>query len=148
MADSPAAAQRRRNWLVALGVAVMLLILLALTLSFCDNNTTSNTAGPATTATTETLPPVSGSPPPGTLSPRATGNDPVATEPTAVPAATTSKVKAKASPSTKRTPAGGVDAGGGSGLDGRRTSLLVTGAFLLMAALVTARFAVGRTGRD
>ncbi|WIM98716.1 hypothetical protein ACTOB_002325 [Actinoplanes oblitus] len=148
MADSPA----RRNWLVALGIAALLLILVALTLANCDNATTSNSAGPAASASTETLPPVTASAPPGTLSPRETGGTlgnatPTGDDPAEVPVATPSK-KPRASATTKRTPSGGVDAGGGSGLDGRRASLLVAGVFLLMAALVTARFAVGRAARD
>lgn len=151
-----AAEERRRNWLIALGAAALLLILLALTLSFCDNTSgDDNTkAAPGTTASTETLPPVSGpAGSPGTLSPKtsapATGNDP-----TGVPAPTTPLATKSPAPSpskrasTKPTPAGGVDAGGGSGLTGRRASLLVAGVFLLLAALVTARFAVGRAARD
>ncbi len=152
-----AAEERRRNWLIALGAAALLLILLALTLSFCDNTAgDDNTAAvPGTTASTETLPPVSGPGSPGTLSPKTsatataspTGND----DPTVVPAPTTPLATKSTSPgkhaSTKPTPAGGVDAGGGGGLTGRRTSLLVAGVFLLLAALVTARFAVGRSAR-
>jgi hypothetical protein len=149
------AAEQRRNWLVALGAAAVLLILLALTLSFCDDIGNANKAGPATTATTQTLPPVSGpASSPGTLSPkhsssRQTSATPTGNDPTTVPAVTTSPVRHKSSPtSTKRTPTGGVDAGGGSGLTGRRASLLVAGVFLLLAALVTARFAIGRAARD
>jgi hypothetical protein len=144
------AAAQRRNWLVALGAAAVLLILLALTLSFCDDIGNANKAGPATTATTQTLPPVSGpAASPGTLSPKQTSAKPTGNDPTAAPAVTTSPVRHKASPSsTKRTPTGGVDAGGGSGLTGRRAALLVAGVFLLLAALVTARFAVGRAARD
>ncbi|BCJ46226.1 hypothetical protein GCM10010168_51750 [Actinoplanes ianthinogenes] len=148
MADSP----ERRKWLVALGIAALLLILLSLTLAFCDSNDKSNLAGPAASATTPTLPPVTGSAPPGTLSPKHTGASPTGNDPTADPVATSSATghpkKPKSSPTTKRTPSGGVDAGGGSGLDGRRLSLLVTGVFLMMAALVTGRFAVGRSARD
>ncbi|AEV83238.1 translation initiation factor IF-2 [Actinoplanes sp. SE50] len=145
------AAAQRRNWLVALGAAVILLILLALTLSFCDRNGgAGTTAGPATTASSETLPPVSGpasrpasaSASPGTLSPKTvtTADDPT-TKPSPSHSASPSH-----RPSSKpdRTPAGGVDAGGGSGLDGRRLALLVGGAFLLLAAVITGRFGFGR----
>jgi hypothetical protein len=152
------AAEQRRNWLIALGAAAVLLILLALTLSFCDNTAgDDNTAAlPGTTASAETLPPVDGPASPGTLSPgtlspkttaNPTGNGGQGVDPAATtPLATKSSPGKKAS--TKPTPAGGVDAGGGSGLTGRRVSLLVAGVFLLVAALITARFAVGRTARD
>ncbi|MFI1993988.1 hypothetical protein [Actinoplanes sp. NPDC020271] len=150
------AAEQRRNWLIALGAAALLLILLALTLSFCDNSTKDgNTASaPGSTASSETLPPVNGpasSGSPGTLSPKTTatptGNDGPGVDPAATtPLATKSPSPSKRA-STKPTPAGGVDAGGGGGLSGRRVSLLVAGVFLMLAALVTARFAVGRPAR-
>jgi hypothetical protein len=50
-------------------------------------------------------------------------------------------------PVATRTPSGGVDAGGGSGITGRRVALLVTGTFLLMAAIGTAGYAVRRPNR-
>lgn len=165
-----AAEDRRRKWLIALGAAALLMILLALTLSFCDNTAADDRAAPGTTASTETLPPVAGPGSPGTLSPRTsaagspkpsasvTANDPGAGGSTADPATTTplatkspsssrKPTTTKPATSTKPTPAGGVDAGGGAGLSGRRASLLVAGVFLLLAALVTARFAFGRAAR-
>ncbi|GAA2701791.1 hypothetical protein [Actinoplanes palleronii] len=148
----------RRNWLVALAAAVLLLILLAMMLSYCDRPAGTTDAGPPG-AVASTLPPVTGPGSPGTLSPRstepgagttepqpgdsATGNDPT-TDPVA-----TSSTKAKASPShTRATPRGGVDAGGGAGLSGQRTAMLITGVFLLAAAVIAGRYAVGRTTRD
>jgi len=151
------AAEQRRNWLIALGAAALLLILLALTLSFCDNTAGDDktASAPGTTASTETLPPVGGpgaGGSPGTLSPQNSAAPTENDDPGAGPAATTPLATKSTSPSkkasTKPTPAGGVDAGGGGGLTGRRASLLVAGVFLLVAALFTARFAVGRTARD
>ncbi|GIF12735.1 hypothetical protein [Actinoplanes teichomyceticus] len=143
MAVSSAA---RRNWLVALGAAALLLVLLGLVLSSCGSDADTTGAAQPGPAVASTLPPVTGPGSPGTLSPRSTGARPATEDPAGAPAVTSTPVRATAGPS--RTPSGGVDAGGGAGLPGRRLALLVTGVFLLLAALFTARYAVGRTARD
>lgn len=136
-----------RNQLTTIGVGILLgLILLFVVLASCSPDGDGETTGqpgssvsgsplpsiaPSGTLPVEEPPPSEAGTPSGTLPPDAGET----TEPT------------RTQPVATRTPAGGVDAGGGSGVSGRRMALLVTGTFLLMAAVGTAGYAVRRPGR-
>ncbi|WP_328469388.1 hypothetical protein OHA21_01705 [Actinoplanes sp. NBC_00393] len=136
-----------RNWLTTVGVGILLgLILLFVVLASCspddEGNNTGGQPGPSASAVPSgSLPPDSPSPvaptPSGTLPPDPGETDPETEEPTRTPT----------DPVSTRTPSGGVDAGGGSGVSGRKLALLVTGAFLLTAAMGTAGYAFRRPGR-
>lgn len=166
-----AAGPVQRNRLIAVGAGLLLaLILLFSVLALCSNQGGDDppAAGPASSLQVSHGAPASGTSSPGVSSPGASGPEPGVTTPggagtgpsaggsvTVVPPGTdgtgapatagpTGEAETTADPERSPTPSGGVDAGGGGLVPGRRLALLVTGGFLLLAAGAAGTYALRR----
>ncbi|MEU4624833.1 hypothetical protein AB0G04_33285 [Actinoplanes sp. NPDC023801] len=122
-----------RNRQANIGVGVLLgVVLLFAVLASCGPDEEGSMTGRSGSAV-----PASDSPEP---SPAATAFGALAAEPDRTSPPTTR-------PAATRTPHGGVDAGGGSSVTGRRLPLLMTGTFLLVAAAGLTAYAIRRPSR-
>ncbi|MEU4158252.1 hypothetical protein [Actinoplanes sp. NPDC026670] len=159
---APSSVQRNRLIAVGAGVALLVILLFAL-LAYCTqpDDPGSTTADPGSSVSA----PADGSAPPpnggGEAAPAPSAGTPGEDTPgestpgapeESTPGTPTEEVTTAdptggpggTGPEQTSTPAGGVDAGGGSQTDGRRLALLVTGGFLLVAAAVVGTYAIRR----
>ncbi|MEU8663666.1 hypothetical protein [Actinoplanes philippinensis] len=143
---APSSVQRNRLIAVGAGLLLLLILLFAL-LAYCTSpdDPASTTAGPGpSTGASWTISP----------GPRGAGDPEAAPLPSGSGATTPADdVATTGDPATEpsdddpeqgSTPEGGVDAGGGSQIDGRRLALLVTGGFLLLSAAGVGAYSLRR----
>ena len=159
-----AAGSVQRNRVIAVGAGLLLaLILLFSLLALCTNRGGDDprTAAPAPSVQLSAVSPGAsgaGETSPRGVEPGTTTSGGAAAQPSAggsgtagapgdgEPATTapSGESGATADPDRTPTPSGGVDAGGGSLIPGRRLALLVTGTFLLLAAGAAGAYALRR----
>ncbi|SFE32130.1 hypothetical protein SAMN05421541_101153 [Actinoplanes philippinensis] len=147
---APRSVQRNRLIAVGAGLLLLLILLFAL-LAYCTgpDDPASTTAGPGpSTGASWTISPGPGSPGPGGAGdPEAAplpGGSGTTTPADDVVTGDPATEPSDDDPERASTPEGGVDAGGGSQIDGRRLALLVTGGFLLLSAAGVGAYSLRR----
>ncbi|MEV6302828.1 hypothetical protein AB0M02_25670 [Actinoplanes sp. NPDC051861] len=146
----------QRNRILALGLGLLFgLILLVVLLTQCGGDPETTPGGQGGPQVSASAGPSQGGGPPAGAEPSTSAVPPNGSAPAENPpgsaappdSETPADTEAGDETTTAPTPKGGVNAGGGSGATDRRVPFLAIGTFLLIAALGSAWYAVGRRSR-